>query len=312
LIEKMNEVKQETRLPLRRIPSGRSGVDFIGVEVQSRERPLLMLVDTGTSLSILRESVREEVRLKKLTQGETVEPFAQRDTATVYSTSSLFIGGEALGSEPVTFLPDERFDGLTHNDGSKIDGILGATLLARGEVEFDALEMAMRVRPFRDARIGKGPHTVPLLVIPDLNGFTVPLETEDGSVFRFILDTGTNADLILAEESDLGKKAKELGETGSSNCRTLRGENLVGSHPLPVPLQIAGHRFERGATVFVQPSAEPRFDGSLGIPIFWASERVILNREQGLVSFEPRAGATVSFLNRGGAGRGGTGGIPSI
>ena len=294
LIERMSEVRQEIQVPFKRIPSGRSGIDFVGVEVQSRERSLLLLVDTGTSMTLLRESVRLELRLEKTTQGESVEPFEESTRMTIYSTSSLFIGGEALESEAVAFFPDKRFDGLTHGDDRPIDGILGATLLARGEVEFDMVGGTLAVRPFDSSQVEGPSNTVPLLSIPDLNGFTVPLQTGEGRIVRFILDTGTNADLILAAESELGKRAIERGETGSSTCRTLRGENLVGSHPLPEQLIIAGHSFDAGLPVFVQPRPEPRFEGSLGIPVFWASSRVILNQVLGLAYFQPLMSGPIS------------------
>lgn len=294
VLRNVRQVQNEVRLPIQPIPSGRSGIDFIGVEVQSQERPLLALLDTGTSLTILRESVRPEVRIRKVTKGEGTDGFEEQLPTTIFSTSSLYVGGEALESEPVIFLPDEQFDSLTRAEGRKIDGILGATLLSRGEVEFDPRERTLTIRPFGAGRLEEGPHTVPLLKIPDLNGYTVPLETEEGRRARFILDTGTNADLILAEESDLGKKAKQVGASGSTQCRTLRGENLVGSHPLPLTLRIATQRFEKGIPVFVQPRPEPRFEGSLGIPVFWASERVILNQELGLILFQPRQSSPIS------------------
>jgi hypothetical protein len=287
----VTEIREETRIPLKLLPSGQQSVPFFAVQAQCKDRNLLLLVDTGTSVTLLRNTHQERMKLKQVSQAETNTQGSP--TLSVFSSSSLRLGEFHLEGETVAFLSDDQFDSLERETGVPVDGFLGATLLRRGEVEFNVPDKMLVIRPFDRSEVEDSPFSVPFVSIPDSNGYVIPLKDRDGSQGRFLLDTGTNAALTLATDCPLGQAAQKAGASGYNECRSLQGKHTFECYPLPAELTLPGYAFRKGLRVYLVPEVDPRIEGTVGMPVFLDSNRVLLNHKLQLAAFEPADGGSV-------------------
>ena len=281
---KVTEVREETRIPLKLLPSGRPNVPFFAVQAQCKDRNLLLLVDTGTSLTLLRDTHQERMKVKQVSQAEANTKGSP--TLPVFSSSSLSLGEFQLEGETVAFLSDDQFASLVRETGVPVDGFLGATLLRRGELEFNIPDKMLVIRPFDRSQVEDSPCAVPFVPIPDRNGYAIPLKDSDGSPGRFLLDTGSNAALTLAADRPLGEAAQKAGAFGRNECRSLQGNQTFECFPLPVELSLPGYAFQKGLRVVLIPDEDPRIEGTVGMPLFLDSNRVLLNHNLQLAAFE--------------------------
>jgi len=285
-MEHVTTASREITAPIRPLPSGFSDVPYIGLELGIPGKNLLLLLDTGTSVTLLRESLRTDVDLRKVTEGQIEPGDGDSGKQTIYFTSSMDLDGFQLRNEPITFFSDERFEYLAQGSGTRIDGILGCSVLKRGEIEIDGPQKLLTIRPFEEGRITSLPSRVPLIFIPDSNSYAVPLESDSENQGRFLLDSGTNAALILARDSRLGKEARKTPPLSSTECRTWHGTYSVEVHSLPTALALGKYLFKSESRVFVEERSDSRLKGSIGVPIFWNCSRVVLNHEEQLAAFE--------------------------
>lgn len=286
----MSGTKKEISVPLEEIGTGPLGkVPYIGVKAEYGDQPLLLQIDTGSSLTLLRESLRTGLSARQVSSAEVMGATGDLAKQTLYRTSSLSLGGLHLKNEIVAFLPDKQMDALGRQQfKEKIDGVLGASLLHRGEVEFDTLKKTLLLRPFDQAQAQSLPTRIPMVWVPDLNGFAIPLEVGSDRSVRFLLDTGTNAEIIFDSEGVYGNRIQSTVPIGTAECRTIRGTYQVKAYWLPFPVTIAGKRSEPGTRVYVESRDDHRHAGSVGIPLIWSNKRVILNAQQQTASFEPK------------------------
>jgi hypothetical protein len=281
---------REVKIPLVEIASGPGMKPYLGVDAAAPGQSLLMQIDTGSSLTLLRESLKKKIKLKQVSRAEIVDLPAGTNQHDVFLTSSLSLGGLVLEDEPVCLVPDSHFDAFSQVAQKHLDGVLGASLFHRGEVEVQPASGTLYIRPFSQSILQKGPYAVQLLYVPDLNGFAVPMEPDKGRPSRFLLDTGSNAEIIFDEESQLGRQIKATPSIGNSRCRTFRETYDVPSYRLPLNLSLAGLRYERGTIVHVAKRRDSRLEGSLGIPLLWSCDRAIFNQHLEQVAFLPKRG----------------------
>jgi hypothetical protein len=290
LMDRLTTVDREMTVPLVEIPSGAGMASYMAVKVKGEKREYLLQVDTGSSLTLFRESVAKELHLKRVGRGEIVGLPDGDNHAEVCLTSSLSLGEFRLKEETAASMPDVRFAGFEKISGIRVDGILGASLLHRGEVEINGASRTLTLRPFSQSAIQNSQKTVELLPIHDLNGFAVPLDVNFDKPGRFLLDTGSNAELIFDGAGRFGRKIKSTHSIGSEECCTIRGSYPVPAYRLPFPMILGGRRFDPGSRVYVEDRQDHRLEGSIGTPIFWSSRKVILNVKQERASFEPKGG----------------------
>lgn len=294
VLERLPPTREEVALPLVEIPSGSTDSPFAGVRAKRGDRDLLLQIDTGSSVTVLRESLRRDLRLRPMGKAEAEGFGAESTEQDLHWTSSLALGDLALKAEPVTFLADSKFDQLPKVTPTRVDGILGASLLQRGEIEFDGPNRRLIIRPFEKSTLGSNRDSIPLVHYENLNGYVVPLETGERSRVRFLLDTGSNAPLIFEEGHNLGSRIKATPSIGKSECSTFRGTYTLEAYRLPFPLGLGGYRFQPGLTVYVESRIDPSLDGTIGAPAIWGCKRVVLNRSLERAVFEPREAGPLS------------------
>ncbi len=290
LAAKMTGAKKEVSIPLVEIGTGPLGkVPYIGVQAEYGDQPLLLQIDTGSSLTLLRESLRTSLSARQVSNAEVLGATGNMAEETLYRTSSLSIGGFHLKNEIVAFLPDKQIDALGRREfKQKLDGVLGASLLHRGEVEINTEKKMLIVRPFEDAQAQSLSNKTAMVWVPDMNGFAIPLEVGSDRSVRFLLDTGTNAEIIFDSEGVYGERIQASVPIGSAECGSIRGTYQVKAYWLPFPVSVAGRRSEPGTRVYVESREDHRHAGSVGIPLIWAYKRVILNAQQQTAAFEPK------------------------
>ncbi|MCG3196244.1 MAG: hypothetical protein GHCLOJNM_00716 [bacterium] len=294
VLERLPPTREEVALPLVEIPSGATESPYAGVRVTCGGNDLLFQIDTGSSVTVLRESLRRDLRLRPMGKAEAEGFGAESTEQDLHWTSSLALGDLALKAEPVTFLADSKFDQLPKVTPTRVDGILGASLLQRGEIEFDGPNRRLIIRPFEKSTVQDSQNWIQLAHYENVNGYVVPLETGERSRVRFLLDTGSNVPLIFEEGQNLGARIKETHSIGESECSTFRGTYTLKAYRLPLPLGLGGYRFQPGLTVYVEPREDPSLDGSIGIPVIWSCKRVVLNRSLERAVFEPREAGPLS------------------
>ncbi len=290
LVIKMAGTGKEVSVPLIEIGTGPlSKAPYVGVKAEYAGHQLLLQVDTGSSLTLLRESLRTGLSARPVSHAEVQGATGSLAKQTVYRTSSLSLGDLRLKNEVVAFLPDTQIDALGRKEyKEKLDGVLGASLLHRGEVEFNTVQKTLTIRPFEDAQAQSLPVKIPMVWIPDLNGFAIPLEVGSDRSVRFQLDTGTNAEIIFDSGGTYGERIEATIPIGTAECRTFRGTYQVKAYWLPFPVSIAGRRCEPGTRVYVESRDDHRHAGSVGMPLVWANKRIILNAHQQTAAFEPK------------------------
>lgn len=290
LATRMTGTGKEVTVPMVEIGTGPLGtVPYIGVKAEYGGRPLLLQVDTGSSLTLLRESLRTGLSARPVSHAEVLGATGSLAEQSLYRTSALSIGDLKLKNEIVAFLPDAQIDALGRKEyKEQLDGVLGASLLHRGEVEFNTIQKTLTVRPFDEAQAQNLPIRIAMVWISDLNGFAIPLEVGSDRSVRFQLDTGTNAEIIFDSGGTYGQRIEASTSIGTAECRTFRGTYQVKAYWLPFPVTIAGRRSEPGTRVYVESRDDHRHAGSVGMPLIWANKRVILNAHQQTAAFEPK------------------------
>jgi hypothetical protein len=290
LVTEMTGVGKEVSVPLVEIGTGPLGkVPYIGVKAEYGGQPLLLQVDTGSSLTLLRESLRSSLSARPVSNAEVLGATGSMAEQSLFQTSALSLGDLHLKNEIVTFLPDTQIDALGRKEyKEKLDGVLGASLLHRGEVEFNTVQKTLTVRPFDQSQAQSLQVKIPMVWISDLNGFAIPLEVGSDRSVRFILDTGTNADIIFDSGGVYGERIEATVPIGSAECRTFRGSYQVKAYWLPFPVSIAGKRSDPGTRVYVESRDDHRHAGSVGIPLIWSNRRVVLNAHQQTAAFESK------------------------
>ncbi|MCA9432520.1 MAG: retropepsin-like domain-containing protein [Candidatus Omnitrophica bacterium] len=276
--------REEVQIRLEKIPSGVKDAPYAGIRAQTRDGAILLLVDTGTSVTLLRESVRDKLKVSKLSRAR-LESEDSDSERRLYTTSSISVGPLEFTNEAVTFLPDDQVDGLSRNAGRRVDGILGATLLRRGEIEFRGPENELVIRPFDRSKIKVDNSSLPLIFIPDSNTYAIPLRTETGMGSRLLLDTGTNVELVLDEHRPLARKVMESTQTGTWNYDSVHGSHEVRVFELPFGILGPGISFPKGRKVCVDSRRDGPLDGVIGIPVFWRTSRILLNSKMEMASF---------------------------
>ncbi len=280
----MELASEEVQIRLERIPSGVKDAPYMGIRALTRTGSVLLLVDTGTSLSVLRESLKPELKVSRLSR-QTVETEGEGETRDFYTTSSLRVGPLEFTNEAVSFLPDQEVDALTQNSGVQVDGLLGATLLKRGEIEFRGPEGEMVIRPFDRSKIKADDRSLALIFLSKSNTYAIPLQTESGQGSRLLLDTGTNVELILDAPRPLARKVMESDPVASWNYRSIHGVHQAQIFELPFSLSGPGIIFPKGRRVCIDTQRESPLDGVIGVPIFWKTPKILLNTQAELVSF---------------------------
>src|SRR3990172_5672444 len=73
LVTKMNQVGKEAAVPIEEIGAGSLGkVSYIGAKVEFGDRTLLLQIDTGSSLTLLRESLRSTLNARPVSRAEVL------------------------------------------------------------------------------------------------------------------------------------------------------------------------------------------------------------------------------------------------
>jgi hypothetical protein len=301
----MEPVSNEVCVPWVELPSSSLGKDpFLAVNVQCGERMLLFQIDTGSSVTVLRESLRSLVDAHPVSRAEIMGPSGNPTEQTLYTTSSLNLGGMALKNEVLVVFPDQQLDALlggpsiptasaeagrisADHTSHQIDGVLGATLLQRGEVEFNQPLKTLIIRSFENSLMSTLRLRLPMVWDDALNGFGIPVEVGSERNRRFILDTGTNAEIIFDSEGQYGKLIQQTKPIGSAQAKTIRGNYLLEIYRLPFPVTVGAQRYEPGAPVYVEKRSLHRHTGSVGIPLIWGHKRVVLNLQQQFLGVEP-------------------------
>ncbi len=287
--QRMPPAQEEVQIRLEKIPSGVKESPYAGIRVLTRNGSILLLVDTGTSTTLLRESIRPSLKLSKLSKTR-IDGSNGDETQSLYSTSSLRVGPLEFTNETVAFLPDDQMDRLTRKSGRGVDGILGATLLSRGEIEFRGPEGELVIRPFDRSKIKADDRSMPLIFIPKTNAYAIPLRTETGQGSRLLLDTGTNVELILDEQRPLARRVMTTRPVGTRNYDSISGSHQVRLFTLPFSINGPGVTFPAGGIVCVDSQGNEPLDGIIGIPLFWRTPRILLNRQAELVTFTDISG----------------------
>jgi hypothetical protein len=288
LLEQFNTVQNEVRVPVHLIATRFKETPFAGIWVDTEARPLLLLLDTGAGTTVLRESHRNLLDLNEFGQVAAEGGVGRPATTNLafYTTSSLSLNGFPLQNETVAFMDDREFDEIGKNSGKTIDGLLGATLLQRGEIDLDVPARVLTLRSFDKNQVEQSQYSIPLVHFPDKNGYAIPLTNQEGKTGRFLLDTGTNAVLVLNEKRPFGQAAVRSQSIGNLDFQTLHGEGSVSFYGLPGALFMRGRVFAKGTPVAVAPR-DDRLEGTVGIPLVWSSRRVILNHRKELAAFDP-------------------------
>ena len=258
---------------------------YLVVGVETEENPVNLIVDTGSPLSVVRDSLRKSLEAELVGHSPQLEAGKYEMVREVYRTSSLRLGGVRLVDEPVVFLPDEAFDRFGF---SEFDGVLGATLLSRGVVEIETETHRIRLYPF-----DKGPevdrkHSITMVHLWDLNYFVFALNTEQGGMGRFVLDTGTNYDLALKKSSTLAQRAMESERIEVWGLQDLMGFQKVPIYSLGENLTNSGLFYPKEMTVPVVDYESLPIDGMVGVSLVWNSKKVVLNAKEELVHIETR------------------------
>ncbi|MBW7939102.1 MAG: clan AA aspartic protease [Candidatus Omnitrophica bacterium] len=290
LVTRMDPAESEISAPLVGIsPGSTSQSPFIGVQVTCRSKEYLFQLDTGSSVTLIRQSLQKEIGATPLARAEIITASGSTSEQTLYTTSRLKIGEFVLRNEVVAFVQDEDIDALGRRGGAeRLEGVLGASLLHRGEIELAIEQKRLFLRSFSAPQVHGIKTRVALVWVPDNNGFVLPLEVGTDRSVRFLLDTGSNSNLIFDSNGIYGKKIESTPSIGTAECRTLRGTYTVKAYRLPFPVKIAGHTFDTGSTVFVEKRQDGRHAGSLGTPFLLSHRRVVLNAHDQTAAFEPK------------------------
>lgn len=279
LNKRLDPVRREFQVPIVPIAAAGQPVPYLGLPIQAGNRELVFQWDTGSSVTLLRESLRKSLKLTRVGQAEVVNAPEGEEPQSIFATSDLRLGDFRLREEFVAFLPDQQFDTFSSRFTPRVDGILGASLLHRGEAEIRGPSETLVLRPF-----GSSPETTPpqqtvfLIHIPDINGFAVPVDVEGSRSRRFLFDTGSNAEFIIDANTELGQKLRATPPVAQIPCRTIWQTYPLELYRLPFAMILAGRKIEPGTQVLVENRTDKRLAGSLGVPVVWSSERVILNR----------------------------------
>lgn len=281
--ETLRPASEVVHIRLEKIPSGIRETPYLGIRAETGKGSALLLVDTGTSLTLLRESLRGDLNLSKRTRA--VNEAVDGQPTDIFLTSSLRAGPFEFTNEAVAFLPDERIDALTKNSGNRIDGILGATLLNRGEIEIRGGENSLTIRPFDRSVLTKETPTVPLIFIPDSNTYAIHLSAAGVGGCRLLFDTGTNVGLVLDEHRPLARKVMESPQVGLWNYESVHGAHEVRVYNLAFDISGTDLIFPAGSAVCVDSRRKGPLDGVVGAPAVWKTPIVILNRQREAASF---------------------------
>lgn len=286
----MAPAESEIIVPLVGItPGEKKQSPFIGFRVDCGNKELLLQLDTGSSVTLIRKSLQKELRAKAFARGEIVTASGASTEQTIYTTSRLKLGDFVLRDEVVAFVPDAEIDALGRRSGAeRLDGVLGASLLHRGEIELATEKSQLILRSFNAAQVHGIKTRVPLVWVSDNNGFVLPLEVGSDRSVRFLLDTGSNSSLIFDSNGVYGKKIESTPSIGTAECRSLRGTYIIKAYRLPFPVNIGGHTFDTGSTVFVEKRQDGRHAGSIGTPFLLTYRRILFNAREQTVGFEPK------------------------
>jgi hypothetical protein len=264
-------VRSEVRIPVRSDNSADPRASFIYLDGKIQEEPVVLIFDTGSSSTLLRSSLRKKAKSVRCAVCDLPAPGTSREATPVYRLPRFQIGDLDLAEEPVIYLPDASFDCIESISGMHIDGILGASLLWRGELDFRGPEKAFYIRPFEQSTIDSHPACVPLGYSHDVNSYLVRLEERkspgEGKAWwgRLVVDTGSEPALQIEPTSVWGRELVDWS--------TVQGQASISSPQLPEPflskmyplkrdLTLSSIQFPNGTTVHVRDTAssEQQFD----------------------------------------------------
>ena len=225
-----------------------------------------LLLDTGTTSTILEPGLAEELGLESSTFANLVTPAGSRPVA--LGAVALRLGGTTLEGVEVLVaeLPAIR------SDEPRIRGILGQSALARLEYTIDHLRRRLVVHAVGGAKESAGASLAPRPVLEARLGCR-------GSPVRLVLDSGIAAPVLF----DHGERALGLALGATVRAATNAGEAEWREARLD-SLCVAGER-SGPLRVLVRPQSAPaRVEDGLLPSRFFA--RVRLGREGAVVAVD--------------------------
>ncbi len=258
------------------------------VTVEVNDWPVNLVLDTGAQTTMISEAVAAKIQLRRGPQAGTMQGLGGSVPSSLARARMFSFGGVALRDQIIRVSPVR----MERQGRAVPDGLLGADILSRYDIDFDFANSKMTLHRARNCPDGGPgwdfPYVTLTMITSQPGRIMVPAEL-DGVPFGAVLDTGAEMTAIARSIAlKTGKTEAELDSgpvltiTGASDAkvrahrhqfRSLRIGRLLANAPVltVVPLQnvangILGMDFLRGRRVWVSYASQKVFVG-IGQPV---------------------------------------------
>jgi predicted aspartyl protease len=254
------------------------------VAAEVNDWPVSLVLDTGAQSTMISAGVAAKIQLRRAAQGGTMQGLGGT-TASFPARARVFtFAGVGLRDQPLRVSPVQ----LTREDRETPDGLLGADILSRFDLDMDFANSRVTVYRARTCPDGGPNWDFPYVTLDMLSTqagrIMVPAEL-DGVPFGAVVDTGAEMTAIARTialktgrseaEIDSGPAVTLTGATDAKvtarrqQFRTLRIGRMVANGPVltvvPLPSNVAngilGMDFLRGRRVWVSYASQKVFVG---------------------------------------------------
>lgn len=219
-------------------------------QIGGRAEPYNLVLDTGTAPSILDAKLAKQLQL-------TTQASAMTVIGKVVAARTAFLPEVAIGPIRVVSLRVQVQDlsRLERDLGIPVAGIIGMDVLSKSSFRLDYDKKRIEFGDFSDEGI-----PVPF---DEHSGIAVASVELDGKPKRFLVDTGTDRVALLGRNS-AGTEGLGLHNTAQEGSSVADQSMRVQIFFAP-DILLGEHHFTVEKAYFIPGSADPAFDGLLGV-----------------------------------------------